>query len=116
MIKLSDYGYPSHMEYMSDEESALYMSPESSIGMVEMKSDVWSLGASLIEMALGESTCFQYSIEELHNKLTERPLSINVEKASTFQDFVKKCMAKNLSGRSSVADLMKVRAIGMTEI
>ena len=116
MIKLSDYGYPSHMEYMSDEESALYMSPESSIWMVEMKSDVWSLGASLIEMALGESIFWQYPIEDLKHILTERPLSMIVETASSFQDFVKKCMAKNLKWRSSVADLMKVRANEITKV
>lgn len=83
--------------------------------MVELKSDVWSLGSSLIGMALGEYAFCQYSFEELRHKLTERPLSLAVEKSSSLQDFVKKCMAKDPKRRSSVADLMKVRANEMTE-
>ena len=55
MVKLSDYGMTHGKSTDGKRDTALYQPLEAFKGKREMKSDVWSLGISLIEMVRGEN-------------------------------------------------------------
>ena len=52
LVKLSDYGLGEHVNRLLSEKSVpWYMAPEVLDGLTQVKSDVWSLGITLIELA-----------------------------------------------------------------
>ena len=59
IVKLGDYGLTEHVEQASKRrksaDSLLYTAPEEFAGKGEMKSDVWSLGVTLAELAEGKN-------------------------------------------------------------
>ena len=60
VIKLGDFGLSEQLNHSNSERSnicgtPLYMAPEVFDGQTVMKSDVWSLGISLIELAEGKN-------------------------------------------------------------
>ena len=60
VIKLGDFGLTTPLEHCcslrdTDHVASRYMAPEVREGKAELKSDVWSLGISLVEMAEGKS-------------------------------------------------------------
>ena len=76
-----------------------------------MKSDVWSLGISLIELAEGKNPfegLTSYAIT--HIILTDALFpSLSSEKwSAAFVDFVNKCLMRDVSERWSVKQLMEV--------
>ena len=83
-----------------------YMAPE----LIEERSDVWSLGVSLIEMAEGRNPYGSCSDEEELKKeiCYGQPPSLPREWSSAFDDFVKKCLTKDAGKRGSVSELMEV--------
>ena len=98
MIKLSDCELevrPIHSE--SARSRLCYMAPE----LIEEKSDVWSLGVSLIEMAEGRNPYDSCSDdEELKEEICNRKcLFLSQQWSYMFDDFVRKCTKKNTGKR-----------------
>nr|CCA21456.1 serine/threonine protein kinase putative [Albugo laibachii Nc14] len=114
-VKISDFGIAREMEDSMAKATTFvgtltYMSPER-IASEEYsyKSDVWSLGLSLLTCALGE---FPYSSRngywELLHKIRNEPPPI-LPRGSfsvTFRDFMEKCLAKNEVERWNVKQLL----------
>ena len=89
-----------------------YMAPEVYAGQTELKSDVWSLGISLIELAEGKNPyngCSTDSMMVMSRVCCDDPPSLDAEKWSAeFVDFVNKCLVKDVKERWSVKQLMDV--------
>ena len=90
-----------------------YMAPEVLDEKTELKSDVWSLGVTMVELAEGKNP---YSNKTTMGIVTtiirDNPPSISSSKWSTqFVDFVSKCCIKDVNERWSVKDLMNVRVV-----
>ena len=87
-----------------------YMAPEVYEGQTELKSDVWSLGISLIELAEGKNPFADYSqMMVMRSVYCNDPPSLDAEKwSAAFVDFVNKCLVKDVKERWSVSELMDV--------
>ena len=88
-----------------------YMAPEVYAGQTELKSDVWSLGISLIELAEGNNPFDGCSTDALmmRSVCCNDPPSLDAEKwSAAFVDFVNKCLVKDVKERWSVSELMDV--------
>ena len=84
--------------------SALYyMAPEVFDDGRELKSDVWSLGISLIEMAEGKNPFDGCNTLEV----------VEACASDEFVDFVSKCLVKDVNERWSVKELMEVNTCEM---
>ena len=113
IVKLGDYGLTDHVEHTAKRrksaDSLLYTAPEEFAGKGEMKSDVWSLGvtlAELAELAEGKNPLEGCSIAML--KRGSVP-SLSPEKGSgRFRSFLSECLVKDVKERASVSELMRV--------
>lgn len=107
VIKLGDFGLTTPLEHScsqrdTDHPASRYMAPEVREGKPELKSDVWSLGISLVEMAEGKDAldgCI----------MNDAPSLSSSDYSPTFVDFVSKCLVKDAKERWSVKQLMEVR-------
>ena len=74
------------------------------------KSDVWSLGMTLLELAERKHPYKDLSPSEVVEKVTkEPPPSLSSKKWSPeFVDFVSKCLVKDVNERWSVKELLGV--------
>ena len=119
MIKLGDFGLAVQLEHSCSKRNtqcgtSWYMAPERYKGATEMKSDVWSLGISLIELAEGKNHFAEKesSAEIMYAVLMEQPPSLFSSTWSTeFVDFVNKCLVKDVKERWSVSELMEVSVV-----
>ena len=86
------------------------MAPEVYEGGAELKSDVWSLGISLIELAEGKNPYAEYTSAQVMNRvINKEPPSLSSSKwSAAFVDFVAKCLMKDVKERWSVKQLMEV--------
>ena len=113
LVKLSDYGLGEHLNRLLSEKSVpWYMAPEAFEGEREEKSDVWSLGISLIELAEGVNPFEGCSPGDVRYRLCEyRPSLCSEEWSTAFVDFMSKCLVKNVEERWSVEQLMEVSSL-----
>ena len=91
-------------------DASKYRSPEMYNGTVCMKSDVWSLGISLIEMADGRNPYTGCSSTELMNQVVNQPSPSLTSPgwSSYLVDFVSECLKKDVNERASVDELLMV--------
>ena len=75
-----------------------------------LKSDVWALGISIIEMAEGRNPYAGMTSVKIMNQVVSKPPPslTSSEWSSDLVDFVKCCLVKDVKERSSVDDLLKV--------
>ena len=85
------------------------MAPEGFRGEMELKSDVWSLGISLFELA-SEKKPYMSSKKNPEEIIPDSyPPSLSKGKWSApFCDFLDKCLEKVVNQRASVSELMNV--------
>ena len=82
----------------------LYMAPEVYEEKACLKSDVWSLGISIIEMAEGKNPYSDCKNEEdMQNRVCreESPVLTSSGWSDAFVDFVKRCLVKDVEERLS---------------
>ena len=98
-------------------DALLYQAPEVFKDGAELKSDVWSLGMSMIEMVGGRNPYVGLSSTEFKNRLLKiSPPSFSSSGWSDdLVDFVKRCLVKDVSERASVEALLEVSAVVMGE-
>ncbi len=116
MIKLGDFWLEVQLEHSCSKRNtqcgtSWYIAPERYKGGTEMKSDVWSLGITLIELAEGKNPFAEKesSAEIMCAGLMDQPLSLSSSTWSpVFVDFVSKCLVKDVKERWSVNQLMEV--------
>ena len=87
-----------------------YNAPEVFDDETELKSDIWSLGISLIELAQGKNPYDGFSSAKVTKAvcLGAIPSLSSSEWSSSFVDFVSKCLVRDAKERASVYELMIV--------
>ena len=125
MIKLGDFGLAVKLTTTCTRGktscgTSSYMAPEVYDGKTEWKSDVWSLGISLLELADGKNPYAAYSemqvgvVKESDKQmiksvcLGEPPSLTSSGWSSEFVDFVGKCLVKDVNERWDVRALLRV--------
>ena len=87
-----------------------YMAPEVYDDGTVLKSDVWSLGISLIELAEGKNPYDGFTERKVMRSVCDgQPPSLSsYEWSSEFVDFVGKCLVKDVNERWDVRALLGV--------
>ena len=98
------------MSPSSDHDAFYNAAPEVYEGNACLKSDVWSLGMNLIEMA-GESHPFDGRSEEEVKNAVMNGVTIPSTFSPDVVDFINKCLVKDVKDRASVDDLLKVSLV-----
>ena len=114
MIKLGDFGLAVQLEHSCSKRNnvcgtSLYMAPEVYEEEACLKSDVWALGMSVIEMAESKNPFAGMTSAKIVNQVLNKP-SPSLSSSgwsSDLIDFVKKCLVKDANERSSVEALLK---------
>ena len=122
MIKLGDFGLAVQLEHSCSKRNTTcgtswYVGPEVYEEEACLKSDVWSLGISVIEMAEGKNPFAGMTSAKIMNLvLNKSPPSLSSSGwSSDLVDFVSACLVKDVSERSSVDDLLKVSVVVTNE-
>ena len=113
-MKLGEYGVLPRTKRPNGNRATLWhMAPEGFRGEMELKSDVWSLGISLFELASGRRA-YSYSgknpEEIIPNSYT--PCLSEDDWSAAFCDFLDKCLKKDVNRRASVSELKDVGTRG----
>ena len=118
MIKLGDFGLAVQLEHSCSKRStqcgtSWYMAPEVYYDGAELKSDVWSLGITLVELAEGQNPYAGCTALKVMRLVCDgQPPSLSSSKwSAAFVDFVNKCLVKDVKERWSVSELMEVRVV-----
>ncbi len=98
------------MSPSSDHDAFYNAAPEVFEGNACLKSDVWSLGMNLIEMA-GENHPFDGRSEEEVKNAVMNGVTIPSTLSPDVVDFINKCLVKDVKDRASVDDLLKVSLV-----
>ena len=122
MIKLGDFGLAVQLEHSCSKRNTTcgtlwYMAPEVYEEEACLKSDVWSLGISIIEMAEGKNPFAGMTSAKIMNLvLNKSPPSLSSSGwSSDLVDFVKKCLVKDVNERASVDELLEVSVVVTNE-
>ena len=109
---MGNSGFASLLCRVSDRNHyRIYFSPELLDERKEPKSDVWSLGMTLIELAEKRNPFGDFSWFVGEDACDMNPIRLSNEKWSAeFIDFVDKCVIRKVEKRASVDALMEVRA------
>ena len=99
----ADHSYSKRQRVCS---SPMYMAPEVYEGHGCLKSAVWSLGISIIEMAEARNPFAGRSEEDMRSG--QPPCLSSSEWSSDLIDFVKKCLVKDVNERPEVEELLLV--------
>ena len=93
------------------------MAPEVFEARSGLKSDVWSLGVSIIEMAESKNPFADFTSLQVMRKVCdgEPPCLTSSEWSGNMVDFVSACLVKDVSERSSEDYLLKVSAVMTNE-
>ena len=117
-MKVGDFGLAVQLEHSCSRRNttcgtSLYMAPEVYKDGACLKSDVWSLGISIIEMVEGKNPFGEFRSFQVMNKVCyEEPPSLTSSGWSgDLVDFVRKCLVRNVNARASVDELLKVRVL-----
>ena len=88
----------------------MYMGPEVYDEKACLKSDVWALGISVIEMAEGKHPFAGCTSPQVMNRVMNMPPPSfsSAGWSSDLIDFVSACLAKDVSKRASADELLKV--------
>ena len=112
---MGDFGLAVQLEHTCSNRSkqcgtSWYMAPEVYEGKTVLKSDVWSLGISLIEMAEGRNPFAGSSSKMVMKEVCSgrSPSLPSSEWSPVFVDFVRKCLVKDVKERWNVDELMNV--------
>ena len=125
MVKLGNFGLAVQLTTTCTRRNTTcgtswYMAPEVYDSNTQLKSDVWSLGISLLELADGKNPfadCSELEVsagrvadEQMVKSvcLDEPPSFSSSGWSPAFVDFVKKCLVKDVDERWSVSALLKV--------
>ena len=115
VVKLGDFGLAVQLEHSLSKRTtacgtSLYMAPEVYQKNGELKSDVWSLGITVIEMAEGKNPYDGLSpYEVMHHVFFMSPPTLSSPGwSSDLVDFVSKCLVREPEKRASVNELMEV--------
>ena len=115
MIKLDDFGLAVQLKHSCSKRNtqcgtSWYIAPEVYDEKTELKSDVWSFGITLIELAEGKNPfAGSTSAAVMKAILMSEPPSLSSSKwSAAFVDFVNKCLVKDVKERWSVKQLMEV--------
>ena len=118
MIKLGDFGLAVQLEHSCSKRNTLcgtswYVGPEVYEEEACLKSDVWALGISVIEMAEGKNPFAGMTSAKIMNLvLNKSPPSLSSSGwSSDLIDFVKKCLVRDVKKRASVDDLLEVSVV-----
>ena len=115
MIKLGDFGLAVQLEHSCSKRNSVcgtswYMGPEVYDEGAVLKSDVWSLGMSVIEMAEAKhpfASCTSFQV--MKRVCDGDPPSLSSSGwSSDLIDFVSACLVKDVEKRSSVNELLTV--------
>ena len=125
MIKLGDFGLAVKLTTTCTKRNTIcgtswYMAPEVYDGKTEWKSDVWSLGISLVELADRKNPYAAYNdmqvgvVKENDAQIMkilcfdDSPSLTSSGWSSEFVDFVGKCLVKDVNERWDVRALLRV--------
>ena len=121
-MKVGDFGLAIQLEHSCSKRNttcgtSLYMAPEVYEGGAELKSDVWSLGISMIEMAEGKNPFGDCTSAQVMNRVMNKPSPClsSSEWSSDLVDFVKCCLEKDVKERYSVEALLSVSVAVMRD-
>ena len=114
VIKLGDFGLAVQLEHSCSKRNttcgtSLYMAPEVYEEEACLKSDVWALGISIIEMAENKNPFAGMTSAKIVNQVLNKPSPTlsSSQCSSDLIDFVKQCLVKDVKERASVEELLK---------
>ena len=105
-MKLGDYGLLMVVNAKCEKRTTtLHKAPEKFTGARELKSDVWSLGVTLIELVEEKNPYERVELETIEDYVNNNdPPFLSSEKYSPeCVDFVAKCLMKDVKERWSVS-------------